>query len=65
LAPTVQFFLAVLLFHEPLQRTQLISFGWIWLGVAVYIIDSIRRRAPVEAPVACENPEVECAPDAG
>jgi chloramphenicol-sensitive protein RarD len=65
LAPTVQFFLAVLLFHEPLQRTQLISFGWIWIGVAVYIIDSIRRRAPIEAPVSCENAEAECAPDAG
>jgi chloramphenicol-sensitive protein RarD len=44
--PTLQFLVAVLLFHEPLDRTKLFSFALCWLGIAVYAADSVLNRQP-------------------
>jgi chloramphenicol-sensitive protein RarD len=42
LAPTINFFLAVLLYNETFSRVHLISFVCIWLGVALYSWDAYR-----------------------
>jgi chloramphenicol-sensitive protein RarD len=43
LAPTGQFLLAVLAFHEPLAHDRLIAFIWIWVGLAVFSLDLVRQ----------------------
>lgn len=51
LAPSIAFILAIVVFGEHLNGTRLISFGLIWLSLAVYTADSVfRRRARVVAP---------------
>jgi chloramphenicol-sensitive protein RarD len=46
-APTVQFILALLIYHEAFSRERLVSFGCIWAGLALYTIDNLlaQRRA--------------------
>lgn len=41
LSPTLQFLVAVLAFNEPFSRVQLLSFGCIWLAIALYTADSL------------------------
>ena len=41
LAPTVQFALGVWLYHEPLSRARMLSFGFIWAGLALYTADNL------------------------
>lgn len=43
IAPSIQFVLAISFFGEHLNGTRLISFGLIWLSLAVYTADSIVR----------------------
>jgi chloramphenicol-sensitive protein RarD len=43
LAPTIQFLLAVWLFHEPLQPGRLAGFVLIWLALAIYSAESLWR----------------------
>jgi chloramphenicol-sensitive protein RarD len=47
--PTLQFLVAICVFHEPLDRGKLGSFALCWLAIAVYVVDSIldRRITPV------------------
>ena len=42
IAPTLQFAEAVLIFGEPLRRGDLLAFGLIWTGLAIYAVDGIR-----------------------
>ncbi|WP_375452686.1 EamA family transporter RarD [uncultured Devosia sp.] len=49
LAPSIQFLIAVFLFHEELNPVRLLSFGLIWLSLAVYTADSFRRRPRLAA----------------
>ena len=44
--PTGQLLVALLVFHEPLDRVKLTSFALCWLGIAVYTADSILTRQP-------------------
>lgn len=46
LAPTLQFLLAVLVFHEPLRAAHLVTFALIWTGCALYALGSRRRVTP-------------------
>jgi chloramphenicol-sensitive protein RarD len=46
--PTLQFLVAVVLFHEPLGGPKLTSFTLCWLAIAVYAADSIMTRRPQE-----------------
>jgi chloramphenicol-sensitive protein RarD len=48
IGPTLQLLLAIVVFHEPLQRAQVTSFALCWLGIAVYTADSILSRHPQE-----------------
>ena len=44
--PTGQLLVAVVVFHEPLDRVKLASFALCWLGIAVYTADSLLARQP-------------------
>ncbi len=44
LSPSIAFVLAITVFGEPINLTQLLSFGLIWLSLAVYSADSLFRR---------------------
>jgi chloramphenicol-sensitive protein RarD len=48
LAPTIQFLLAVFAFGEPFSMSQLASFAFIWIAVAIYSVSSYwaYRRVP-------------------
>ncbi len=52
IGPTLQFLVAVCLFHESLDPAKLGSFALIWVAIGVYVLDSILRHAP--QPVADE-----------
>lgn len=43
LAPTGSFLLGVFLYHEPFTRGHLITFLLIWIGLAIFTADAIRR----------------------
>lgn len=42
LTPTLQFFLGVFLYHEPVHTAQLISFVLIWFGLGIYTAENWR-----------------------
>ena len=52
--PTLQFMVAVVVFHEPLGGAKLASFALCWLAIAVYVADSIMARLPQ---VVADEPE--------
>jgi len=43
LAPSVALVLGILVFHEPFGREQWVAFGWIWVALAVFSVDALRR----------------------
>lgn len=45
LAPTGQFLLAVLAYHEPLAHDRLLAFVLIWVGLAAFSVDLVRATA--------------------
>lgn len=52
ISPTLNLLVAIVVFHEPLDRVKLASFALCWLGIAVYTADSVLTRHP--QPVANE-----------
>jgi chloramphenicol-sensitive protein RarD len=50
LAPSLQLLLAVAMFHEPLLPIHLVTFAFIWSGLALYASASWRRARAVAAP---------------
>lgn len=42
LAPTLQFLLGVYLYNEPFTTTRLIGFAFIWLGLILFTVESLR-----------------------
>ena len=61
LAPTISFFLGVFLYHEPFTRGHLITFGLIWIALAIFTFEAVTRwrsgraRTAMDA-AACETP---------
>jgi chloramphenicol-sensitive protein RarD len=52
LAPTMQFLLGVLVFHEPLGAARLLGFGLVWVALLVFTADLMNaRRRQVRMPV--------------
>jgi chloramphenicol-sensitive protein RarD len=52
IGPTIQFALALWVFHEPFAGSRLLGFGCIWLALAVYSTDGWRQsRQPAAVPV--------------
>ena len=59
LAPTGTFFLGVFLYHEPFARGHLITFGLIWIGLAIFTADTLLRWRSThlrEAPTRLARP---------
>jgi len=52
LAPTIQFLLAVLVFHEELSTAKVVALGFIWTAVAIYAVDSLRSYQQQRRPDA-------------
>jgi len=46
IGPTGQLLVALVAFHEPLDRVKLASFALCWIGIAVYTADSLLARQP-------------------
>jgi chloramphenicol-sensitive protein RarD len=44
LAPTVQFLLGLLVFHEPMPAMRWVGFGLIWLALVVFTAETLRNR---------------------
>ncbi|ROS05328.1 chloramphenicol-sensitive protein RarD [Sinobacterium caligoides] len=44
MTPTMVFFIAIFVFAEPLSVTKLWTFGFIWLGLAIFSLDSLRQH---------------------
>jgi chloramphenicol-sensitive protein RarD len=55
IGPTLQFLLAICVFHETLNQTRLLSFALCWLAIAIYVVDSVLNRRP--APAVAAEPE--------
>ena len=49
IAPTTVFILGLTVFHEPLKPAQLWSFIFIWIAIAVFAWDLLRKRRNVKA----------------
>ena len=54
IGPTGQLLVAIVVFHEPLDRVKLASFALCWLGIAVYTADSVLAR---QSPAVADEPE--------
>lgn len=50
LAPTLQFLIGVLIFHEPFGRERLIGFSIIWFALALFSIERLARGSRKPAP---------------
>jgi len=46
ISPTLQFLLAVTVYGEPFDRARAGAFACIWVAVALFAFDSVRRRTP-------------------
>ena len=44
IGPTLQFFIGWKLYDEPMTSMRLLSFALIWLAIAVYALDGLRKR---------------------
>ncbi len=44
IAPTMQFALAVLVYHEPFRAAQGVTFALIWAGLALFTFDALKRE---------------------
>lgn len=61
LAPTISFLLGIFLYHEPFTRGHLITFGLIWVALALFTFEAVTRwrsgrgRDAMESAV-CETP---------
>ena len=54
ISPTLQFFLGVFLYGEPFGGTRLIGFVIVWIAIALFTVDSLRRhvQTPSLSPVS-------------
>lgn len=43
IGPSIQILLGIFIFHEAFNGTQAISYGLIWLALAIYALDGLRR----------------------
>lgn len=50
IGPTIQFFLGWKLYGEPMATMRLVSFGLIWLAIAIYAYDAARHRPEAVEP---------------
>jgi len=51
IAPTMQFLIGVLVFHEAFDRDRAIGFGFIWVALALFMLDGAWRARRAAVPV--------------
>jgi chloramphenicol-sensitive protein RarD len=52
IAPTIQFFLGVLLYKEPFDKIHFIGFGIVWVALLVFIVEGyLARNKPILEPI--------------
>lgn len=44
ITPSITFFLAVFLYREPFEASQLMTFSLIWLGLIIFTLEGLKRR---------------------
>jgi chloramphenicol-sensitive protein RarD len=49
IAPTMQFLLGVLVYKEPFNLHQLVGFGFVWLALAIFVIEGFAHRTTKSA----------------
>ena len=54
-SPSIAFLLAIFVLHEPINATQLLSFGLIWLSLIIYSTDSLLRRNRASGPAPVDT----------
>jgi chloramphenicol-sensitive protein RarD len=55
IAPTIQFLLGVLAYHEPFRASQFVGFAFVWVALAVFSIDGVHAyRLARNAPAASD-----------
>jgi chloramphenicol-sensitive protein RarD len=52
IAPTLQFLSGVLFFREPFDADRAVGFVLIWIALAIFVVDSLRRLRRTAAPAA-------------
>lgn len=57
LAPSGQFLLATLAYHEPFTRAHVVAFGCIWTALAIFSLDALTRARPATAAQPVAPPE--------
>lgn len=55
IGPTLQFFIGWKMYGEPMTSVRLASFGLIWLAIALYAADAMRRRRKQAQAVLAEE----------
>ncbi|MEI7848427.1 MAG: EamA family transporter RarD [Chloroflexota bacterium] len=52
IAPTIQFFLGVLLYKEPFDKIHFIGFGIVWVALLIFIVEGfLARKNPILEPI--------------
>jgi len=46
IAPTLQFLLGIFFYREPFNSVQLTGFGLVWIALAIFVLESLRRKQP-------------------
>jgi chloramphenicol-sensitive protein RarD len=44
IAPTLQFLVGLLIFHEPFDQTRLIGFAMIWVALLIYSVEGFAHQ---------------------
>lgn len=44
LSPSLQFLVAVILFHEPLDASRAVAFSMVWVGLLIFTIDIVQQQ---------------------
>jgi chloramphenicol-sensitive protein RarD len=56
IAPILQLFCGLAIYHEPLPATRLFGFGLVWLALVIFTVDALRRaRRPAAVLAAAED----------
>lgn len=55
IAPTIQFLLGVLVYHEPFTRPRLIGFAIVWAALAVFTVEGLAARRQPRSFVALDE----------
>ena len=51
IAPTLQFFIGVLIYHEPFDQSRLVGFGLVWLALIIFWAESYLANRVVIQPI--------------